>query len=78
MNSVPPEDPVAVVSTNFASVAVSERVNEIFLPSDVVIVFPPLYADCRVVADGGHLTTLSLASTPVSYTHLTLPTNREV
>ena len=41
------------------SVVVSVRVNAISRASDVSIVFPPLYADCSVEADGGHLTTLS-------------------
>ena len=47
-----------MVNVNDASVVVSARVNAMFLPSVVVMVLPPLYADCRVIEEAEHFTTL--------------------
>mgnify|MGYP006892227384 CR=1 FL=1 len=46
------------VRVNDESVVVSARVNAMFRASVVVMVLPPLYADCRVIDAAEHFTTL--------------------
>ena len=43
-----------LVMLKLESVVVSASVKEIFLLSVVVIVFPPLYADCKVIEEALH------------------------
>lgn len=56
-------DPDAVCTSKLASVAVSDNVNPISLPSVVTMVLPPVYALCRVIEAAEHLVKLLLEST---------------
>lgn len=62
-NLEPPVESVAVVTTKLESVAVSVRVNEIFLLLVVSIVFPALYAACNEIDVLSQVTTLFDPST---------------
>jgi len=54
--------PAFVSANEVATPRPEARVKSILRPEVVRIVLPPLYADCRVEADAGHLMTLSEAS----------------
>src|SRR5579884_1713018 len=65
-NLVSPVEPVAVVIVRLESVAVSAKVKARSRLLVVVMVLPPLYADCKVTVLVEHLVTLSEPSTQSS------------